>query len=167
MPAFLALVPPVVWRWVAILGVSLAAGLTCFIFGYNRGVNHQQGKDAIASEKEYRDALALDHKHLVATQKRISDYERQISDLQSVPPQVVHDRVVQYVRGMCKPTVVIGQNLPDSASGSPARPSTDSTVRPPDIDASELEHDIKNSELNSAALRLCSGWVHDNGGADR
>lgn len=161
MPAILALIPSWAYRWIAIIGVAAAFGGFCYI----RGIDHQEDADAVVQAKQVAEALKLQQFQQAATTKRINTYEAEIANLNAVPPAIVHDRVVAYVHGLCNAPTADGTGVPASPGVGVGGTGADAPVRSTDIDPSELEHDIKASERNSAKLSLCSGWVGDNGGS--
>lgn len=155
MPAILALVPAAAWRWIAIFGVALAFGA----YSYVEGIEHQRTIDEAAQEQAAVAAAKLTLAEATATTKRMNAYEAQIAYLQSVPPQVVQSNVVRYLHGLCSAAPSGSPTVPSSSGGSAGSTTADTAIRPTD-----LEHDIEAAEHNAAALKLCSGWVKDNGG---
>lgn len=140
----------------------LLAVVALFAIGWHLGDRHRQQLDAIEHARQVEAGERIATANRAHTQQLMQEYEDALHKLRSVPPRVVHDRVVEYVRGMC-PAGSYFAGVPAGASIDPAAAGSDAAVRPVD-QADQLAVDIVAARTNAARLTACQGFITVNGG---
>jgi hypothetical protein len=129
MPAFLAFVPPVVWRWLAIIGV----GVALYAVGYVKGYLHEEHALDAYQAKVVADGAAAAEK-ATATKREQDKTTQEIRDAAKDDADAIHAYYAAHpviVRsrpgGGAVPTASNCPASPDAAASQPNAPRPDTS----------------------------------------
>jgi hypothetical protein len=149
-----------------------AYALIALVLAYGAWHHHVYAQGQAATQalwdadvvKKAADAKMLADKQAEATRIKEKFYADTIARLNAVPPVVIHDRVTQYVRGLCDGSRPSAAVMPLGPAGIAVPAGRDPVLRQPDGTA-DFERDLAASQRNKAKLNLCLGFIQANGGA--
>lgn len=158
MPAFLAFVPPVVWRWLAILGVLVAA----FGAGWYKGLVHQQEADELAASKLQFQRAAADAKQAAALRPIATQYVQEHANETAEQP-AVESGIIHFVDAGRQPVglrcpggtahaAVPNLRTEPAGAGAPAQPDAGGAVAAQAVADKLLTQHIA---MDASLYRIC------------